>query len=36
LAGKAIKLMHRFTPEQVEAKMDEAERKQPTAVQSDV
>ncbi|POR38673.1 Glutaredoxin-like protein [Tolypocladium paradoxum] len=24
-AGKAFKLMHRFTPEQVEAKMDEVE-----------
>ncbi|KJZ76601.1 hypothetical protein HIM_03937 [Hirsutella minnesotensis 3608] len=24
--GKAVKLMHRFTPEQVEAKMDEVER----------
>lgn len=25
-ASKAAKLMHRFTPEQVEAKMDEVER----------
>ena len=24
-AGKAVKLMHRFTPEQVEAKMDQVE-----------
>jgi hypothetical protein len=24
-ASKAVKLMHRFTPEQVEAKMDEVE-----------
>jgi hypothetical protein len=27
LASKAVKLMHRFTPEQVQAKMDEAESK---------
>ncbi|KAM7192026.1 hypothetical protein V8F33_008604 [Rhypophila sp. PSN 637] len=26
LSSKAIKLMHRFTPEEVEAKMDAAER----------
>jgi hypothetical protein len=26
-ASKALKLMHRFTPEQVEAKMDQAESK---------
>jgi hypothetical protein len=26
-ASKATKLMHRFTPEQVEAKMDEVEKK---------
>ncbi|KND90277.1 Glutaredoxin-like protein [Tolypocladium ophioglossoides CBS 100239] len=25
MAGKAVKLMHRFTPEQVEAKMDQVE-----------
>jgi hypothetical protein len=24
--GKAIKLMHRFTPEQVQAKMDQVEK----------
>ncbi|KFA64124.1 hypothetical protein S40285_09867 [Stachybotrys chlorohalonatus IBT 40285] len=26
-AGKAVKLMHRFTPEQVQAKMDHVEKK---------
>jgi len=26
LSSKAVKLMHRFTPEQVQAKMDEVER----------
>lgn len=26
-ASKAIKLMHRFTPDQVESKMDQAESK---------
>lgn len=26
LASEALKLMHRFTPEQVKAKMDEAEK----------